>query len=60
MALPKRRHSVTRGRKRRSHNALKAPGTTVCPRCDEVKEPHTICAKCGHYAGREVIEMEKA
>lgn len=60
MALPKRRHSVTRGRKRRSHIALKKPGMTTCPRCDAVKEPHCVCANCGYYANREVIAMEKA
>ena len=59
MALPKRRHSNTRTRKRRAHDALKRPGVTVCPRCDTVKEPHRVCPTCGHYAGREVIATEK-
>ena len=60
MALPKRRHSKTRGRKRRTHDNLKRAGVTLCPRCDTVKEPHRICPSCGYYAGREVIAMEKA
>jgi large subunit ribosomal protein L32 len=60
MALPKRRHSKTRTLKKRAHQALKAKGTSTCPRCDAVKEPHRICANCGHYGGREIIPMESA
>lgn len=60
MALPKRRHSKSRTRKRRAHLALRRLGTTVCSRCDAVKEPHCICPNCGYYAGREVIAMEKS
>jgi len=60
MALPKRRHSRARSRKRRAHQALNRPGGTVCPRCDTVKEPHRICPTCGYYAGREIIAMEKS
>ena len=63
MALPKRRHSVTRGRKRRTGNALLKPGKTNCPRCDTVKEPHVVCPNCGFYVRKkkqvEVIPMEK-
>lgn len=60
MALPKRRHSKARSRKRRSHTAQSPVATIVCPRCDAAKEPHRICANCGYYAGREVIPMEKS
>ena len=60
MALPKRRHSKSRSGKRRAHQALRRSGTTVCPRCDAVKEPHRVCSNCGYYAGREVIAMEKS
>ena len=60
MALPKRRHSKARSRIRRAHHALVRVGTTVCPRCDAVKEPHCVCSNCGHYAGREVVNKEQA
>lgn len=60
MALPKRRQSRARTRKRRAHDALKRKGTTVCPRCDTVKQPHRICPTCGYYANREVVAMENA
>ena len=42
MAVPKRRTSVTRKRKRRSHLSLQAPNLDKCPRCLEPKEPHDV------------------
>ena len=39
MPLPKRRHSRTRGRKRRTHYKMVAPTRSVCPQCREVKLP---------------------
>ncbi len=58
MALPKRRHSHSRTRKRRSHDALKAPGITVCEDCGEPKEPHRLCGSCGTYKGRAVFNLD--
>jgi large subunit ribosomal protein L32 len=58
MPLPKRRHSRTRGRKRRTHYKMALPGRSVCPQCREVKLPHQVCASCGFYKGREVMEVE--
>ena len=60
MPLPKRRHSVTRGRKRRTHYKLSAPTRSVCPQCRETKQPHRVCAKCGYYKGREIVSTEGA
>jgi large subunit ribosomal protein L32 len=59
MANPKRRHSKARRDKRRAHDALPRTGTAVCDNCGEVKLPHRVCASCGHYRGREVIEVEE-
>lgn len=58
MALPKRRHSHSRTRKRRSHDALKAPGISLCPECGDPKEPHRLCGSCGKYRGREVYALD--
>lgn len=58
MPLPKRRHSVTRGRKRRTHYKMAAPAQSQCPQCREVKPPHQVCPHCGFYKGREVMEIE--
>jgi len=58
MPLPKRRHSKTRGRKRRTHYKMSVPTRSICPQCREVKLPHQICAKCGFYKGREILSVE--
>lgn len=58
MANPKRRHSKARRDKRRTHDALSRPGTSVCANCGEVKLAHRVCPSCGQYRGRDVIEVE--
>jgi len=58
MALPKRKISRTRGRKRRTHQALRAAGVSLCPRCNSVNQPHRVCSNCGYYKGREVVKKE--
>jgi len=76
MALPKRRQSKSRTRKRRSHDALAVPNVPgisgrasdpnkqskafYCPNCKQPKEPHCICANCGHYGQRQVVEVSRA
>ena len=52
MPNPKRRHSKTRGRKRRTHYKAVAPSTGVCSNCGEVKLQHRACPSCGYYRGR--------
>jgi large subunit ribosomal protein L32 len=59
MANPKRRHSKARRNKRRSHDALSAPSSSLCSNCGEVKLPHRVCGHCGYYRGREVIEVKE-
>lgn len=58
MANPKRRQSHSRGRKRRSHDALKEKDLGLCPFCNHTKLPHTVCANCGQYKGRQVVEKD--
>ena len=60
MPLPKRRHSRTRGRKRRTHWKLAVPALSECPQCREKKPPHRVCPHCGYYKGREVLTVEGA
>lgn len=59
MANPKRRTSSARRDKRRSHDALDRPGMSACPNCHEMKLPHRVCSHCGHYKGRQVIEVDE-
>lgn len=60
MANPKRRHSKARRDKRRAHDALPHPPTSICPNCGEVKTPHRACVECGHYRGRQVIAARES
>lgn len=59
MGLPKRRHSHTRGAKRRSHDFITPAGTSKCPRCGQTKMPHRVCGNCGHYRDKEVVSFEE-
>lgn len=58
MALPKRKYAKARQGKRRSHLALTIPALIDCPQCHSLKLPHHVCATCGSYNGREVIEIK--
>ncbi len=57
MPNPKRRHSKERTSTRRAHDHLKRRALSECPNCHEPKLPHRVCAHCGKYKGREVIEV---
>ncbi|MCH7588380.1 MAG: 50S ribosomal protein L32 [Chloroflexi bacterium] len=56
--LPKRKHSQGRRDRKRAHHALKTPHLLTCTNCGEKHLPHHICPNCGHYDGREIIEIE--
>ncbi|WFE27309.1 50S ribosomal protein L32 [Solwaraspora sp. WMMD791] len=57
MAVPKRRMSRSNTRSRRSQWKTSAVVTVDCPQCKSAKLPHTACAVCGTYNGRQVIEV---
>ncbi|MCK5011415.1 MAG: 50S ribosomal protein L32 [Deltaproteobacteria bacterium] len=59
MALPKRRLSKSRKRKRRTHDCLSPVNLTTCPQCSEPKLPHHVCPHCGTYKSREVIKIKE-
>jgi len=56
---PKRKHSKGKRDRRRSHDALSARNLVQCSNCGELRLPHRVCPNCGHYQGREVIELKK-
>lgn len=60
MPNPKRRHSKARRDRRRAHDALSTPAQSVCPNCGEIKLPHRACPSCGHYRGRQAVEVDEA
>jgi large subunit ribosomal protein L32 len=43
---------------RRSHHALKRPPLVHCKNCGSQILPHRVCGQCGHYKGKEVIQVE--
>ncbi|MEO1997641.1 MAG: 50S ribosomal protein L32 [Planctomycetaceae bacterium] len=58
MAVPKRRISKSQGRKRRSHNAVKAIQLVRCPQCGTAAPSHVVCPNCGFYQGRTLVDNE--
>ena len=58
MPNPFRKHSHSRGAKRRSANRLKKPALTRCSNCQAVIVPHRVCPDCGYYGGRPVLVMK--
>jgi large subunit ribosomal protein L32 len=56
MAVPKFRISASKRDMRRSHHALKPRNYGYCPACGEAKIPHSICAACGTYKGKVVMQ----
>lgn len=54
MANPKRRTSRARRGNRRSHLGLDRIQLVKCSHCGAALKPHTICAACGYYRGRQV------
>lgn len=59
MAVPKKRTSKQRKRKRRTHHGAEAVPHDACPRCGDPRRPHRVCPTCGFYDGREVVEIEE-
>jgi large subunit ribosomal protein L32 len=57
MPVPKFRTSASKRDMRRSHHALKAPASCLCTNCGEVRRPHTVCAACGFYKGRQILNV---
>ena len=59
MAVPKRRTSKSRRDKRRTHKKLIAVNALSCPNCGQPVLSHRVCRHCGHYNGKEIIEVEE-
>ncbi len=59
MAVPKRRTSKAKRDKRRSHDAIGTAPRSTCPQCAAPKQPHRVCASCGTYRGREIVQTDE-
>jgi large subunit ribosomal protein L32 len=59
MPVPKRRHSKSRKRKKRTHKKIKQNTLVKCKHCGRLKQPHKACPHCGYYRGKKVIEIAR-
>ena len=59
MAVPKKRTSKQRKRKRRTHYKAETVTTQSCPKCGDPKLPHRVCPTCGFYRDEVVIEVDQ-
>jgi len=59
MANPKRRHSMSRRDKRRTHFKLSLSSLSICPHCKQPKMPHRVCPNCGYYGQKQVVEISE-
>ncbi|MCG8554338.1 MAG: 50S ribosomal protein L32 [Proteobacteria bacterium] len=58
MAVPKRRTSrAKRAMRRANHDRVLAASLIPCPNCGDVMLPHRVCPACGHYKGRQVVQV---
>ena len=52
-----KKHTKGKRKRRRSHLALEKTFLSVCGKCEREVLPHHVCAYCGFYNGREVIDV---
>ena len=58
MPNPKKRKTPGATRRGRSHLALKKVNLTKCPKCGEMRKPHTACKVCGSYKSKEIVKVK--
>jgi len=58
MPVPAKRRSSSKGRRNRSHDALKKIGLTKCSKCGKAIEPHNACQFCGTFKGEAVLKVK--
>ena len=57
MVVPKKKTSKSKRDMRRAHDALVQVRSGECTNCGARKRSHHVCASCGHYRGRQVVDM---
>lgn len=59
MPVPARRHSRSRVRRRRAHDAMKSQNVGLCTTCQAPLVSHTACKNCGTYKGKQVLNVSR-
>lgn len=59
MAVPKKRVSKQRQRKRRGHHKAEMPTLGTCGRTGEPTLRHRVCPTSGVYRGKVVLDVEQ-
>lgn len=60
MAVPKKKTSKSRRNMRRAHDALPQKEASQCSNCGVQKVSHHMCPSCGHYRGRQILDIAVA
>jgi len=58
-ALPKKKISKSRARKRFSTKGYTAPKLILCEKCSNPRLPHRVCPTCGYYGGSQIIKPKE-
>lgn len=59
MAVPKRRTSKARKRKRRTHDKAPKVALQACPQCGDPRRPHRACPSCGYYDDKRRVPVKE-
>ncbi|TAK97126.1 50S ribosomal protein L32 [Patescibacteria group bacterium] len=59
MSTQKQHKTKARRDRRRVRFTIKTTGTVTCPKCAKPILAHRVCASCGYYKGKEVINTLK-
>ena len=59
MIAPKGKISKARRNSRKANWKMTAPSLVECPHCHEMKLPHAVCASCGYYDGKQVVNHDE-
>jgi len=58
MAVPKKRKTSSQAKQKRSHDALVKIVLSKCQKCGEAVLPHNVCAACGYYGDKKILNVE--
>lgn len=57
MAVPKKKMSRSRTRRRKANFKVQRPVLVNCQDCNAPMRPHRACPSCGAYNGRAVVDI---